>query len=226
MEIVRSALDCYSVESSLPYKFKTNKPNKLLVICPTSETSTCPFTISANKRKDGYIHIFTAPLVDDIVAIQPHDIMNRVRSEVGAEASYMGAWRSKAANKKYGKMKSITAFEIDAENRFNRVFLCLHPWIQATEHCKSIFTFDACHSKSSYKGVYLGVSTIEDEGKLIPALHVEDFENIMKDIFKLHTEAAIYLNEIPPETWTLSKWPEINLVTLHPTHQSPLILGY
>ncbi|CAG8741080.1 3782_t:CDS:2 [Ambispora leptoticha] len=220
--------------------------------------------------------------------------MNRVCSEVGAETLYMGAWRSRTANKKrgaeeinksYQRIKSlldnlltanpgsVTAFDVD---RFNHAFLCLHPWIKVTEHCRSVFTFDACHSKSSYRGVFLGTSTIEGEGKLVPvafaicsiensnnwawfcellhtalptintnetviisdrekgiadvvrtelpnafhahcvwyiekmsirsselnlgALHIEDFENIMKDISKLHAEAAIYLNEIPPET--------------------------
>ncbi|CAG8845630.1 22766_t:CDS:2, partial [Gigaspora margarita] len=134
-----------------------------------------------------------------------------------------------------------------------------------TEHCRSVFTFDACHSKSSYKDVYLGANTIEGEGKLVltlptintneniiisdhekgianavqtelpnvfhthcvwhieknvntkfrtklggkiwaiaKVLHVEDFENIIKDISKLYTEAAIYFNEILPETWTLT----------------------
>ena len=97
MESVHAALDQYSVESTLPYKFKTNKSNKLLVICPTNGTSTCLFTISAKKRKDGYIYIvklidhdstcptftetfkargpylvkFTAPLVEDVAAIRP-----------------------------------------------------------------------------------------------------------------------------------------------------------
>ncbi|CAG8833753.1 12182_t:CDS:1 [Gigaspora margarita] len=111
IESICSALDCYSVKSSLPYKFKTNKPNKLLVICPTSETSTFSFTISANKYKDGYIHIvkliyhdstcptftetfkahgsflkkFTVLLVEDIAAIRPHDIINHVHSKVGAK---------------------------------------------------------------------------------------------------------------------------------------------
>ena len=60
MESVRSALENYSVETSSPYKFRTNNSNKLLVVCPlyeVDEASTCSFTVSANKRKDGYIHI-------------------------------------------------------------------------------------------------------------------------------------------------------------------------
>jgi len=31
-----------------------------------------------------------------------------------------------------------------------------------------VFTFDACHSKSSYKGVYFSVNAIDGEGKLVP----------------------------------------------------------
>ncbi|KAF0511705.1 hypothetical protein F8M41_018227 [Gigaspora margarita] len=60
IESVCSALDNYSVETSSPYKFRTNKSNKLLVVCPiyeADEASTCPFTVSANKHKDSYIHI-------------------------------------------------------------------------------------------------------------------------------------------------------------------------
>ncbi|KAF0515738.1 hypothetical protein F8M41_017273 [Gigaspora margarita] len=38
---------------------------------------------------------------------------------------------------------------------------------RTTEQCRSVFTFDACHSKLCYKGVYLGASTIEGEGKLV-----------------------------------------------------------
>ncbi|CAG8528783.1 22275_t:CDS:2 [Gigaspora margarita] len=282
---------------------------------PTSETSTCPFTISANKRKDAhglYLAKFAAPLVEDIVALRPRDIINRVRSEVGAETSYMAAWRSRAANKKRGledvdksyqcikpqldnllieNPGSIMAFEIDTENRFTCAFLCLSPWIKAVEHCRPVFTFDACHSKSSYKGVYFSASAIDGEGKLVPiafaicslensnnwtwfceylykafpllntnetviisdrekgisdaiqtklpnafhahcvwhieknintkfktklvskiwaaakALHVKDFDDTMEEISDTHAEATVYLNEIPPATWTWSKCP-------------------
>ncbi|CAG8553516.1 10696_t:CDS:1 [Scutellospora calospora] len=126
IESVRSALDRYSVETSSPYKFKTNRPKKLLVVCLMVNISTCPFTISANKRKDGYIYIvklvqhdencltftqtfkargsyltkFSAPLIEDIAALRSHDIVNHIRSEAGVKTSYMAAWRSLIANKK------------------------------------------------------------------------------------------------------------------------------
>ncbi|CAG8799252.1 14453_t:CDS:2, partial [Dentiscutata erythropus] len=224
---------------------------------------------------------FTVPLAEDIAALRPRDIVNRVRSEVGAEASYMAAWRSRAANKRrraakvdenYQRIKplldnlllanpgSIIAFEINANNRFERAFLCLWSWIKAAEHCIHVFTLDACHSKSNYKGVYLSASVVDGEGKLVPiafavcsvensnnwmwfcehlcialsrmnsnetviisdrektklggkiwaaakALHIKDFDDIMEEIFNMHTEAATYLNEIPHATWTLSKCP-------------------
>ncbi|KAF0455703.1 hypothetical protein F8M41_001412 [Gigaspora margarita] len=57
MKDVCSALNCYSDKSSSPYKFRTNKPIKLLAICPTNKNSSCPFTVSANKCKDSFIHI-------------------------------------------------------------------------------------------------------------------------------------------------------------------------
>ncbi|CAG8822992.1 17766_t:CDS:1, partial [Dentiscutata erythropus] len=89
--------------------------------------------------RGSYLVKFAAPLIEDIAALKPRDIVNRVRSEVGAEASYMTAWRSRAANKKrkaeeidrsYQCIKplfddllianpgSITSFEVDDENRF------------------------------------------------------------------------------------------------------------
>ncbi|CAG8592440.1 15351_t:CDS:2 [Gigaspora margarita] len=69
-------------------------------------------------------------LVKDITVLRPHDFMNCVYSEVGAETSYMAAWKSHAINKKrnaeeinksyqfaYGNLGNITAFEVDADNQ-------------------------------------------------------------------------------------------------------------
>ncbi|CAG8826695.1 4983_t:CDS:2, partial [Dentiscutata erythropus] len=39
------------------------------------------------------------------------------------------------------------------------------------------------------------------------SLHVEGFNEVMEEISDMHTEAAVYLNEILPETWTLCKCP-------------------
>ncbi|CAG8767181.1 6600_t:CDS:2, partial [Acaulospora morrowiae] len=181
MEDVRTALENYSIQTSLPYKFQINKPNKLLVICPTNETSKCSFIISANKRKDGYIYIvklinhnqdcpthsetfkargsylkkFTAPLIEDISALKPRDIMNRLHSEVANRKRGI-----EEIEKSYQHIKSLLD-NLSNENPGS-------PWIEATEHCRPVFTFDACHSKSSYKGVYLSVSIIEGENKLVP----------------------------------------------------------
>ncbi|CAG8801595.1 8147_t:CDS:2, partial [Dentiscutata erythropus] len=159
---------------------------------------------------------FTAPLVEDVAALRPSDIINRVRSEVGAETSYMAAWRSRAANKKrkaneidesYQRIKplldnllienpeSIISFEVDNENQFIRAFLCLWPWIKAAEYCRPVFTLDTCHSKSSYKGVYFGLSAIDGEGKLVPiafaVCSVENSNNWMWFCENLHTALPI-----------------------------------
>ncbi|CAG8816407.1 21146_t:CDS:2, partial [Dentiscutata erythropus] len=73
---------------------------------------------------------------------------------------------------------SITSFEVDDENRFVRAFLCLIPWIKATEYCRPVFTLDACHSKSSYNGVYFCANVIEGDGKLVPvAFAIGSVEN-------------------------------------------------
>ncbi|CAG8434550.1 6928_t:CDS:2 [Scutellospora calospora] len=182
MESVHSALENYSVETSLPYKFRTNNSNKLLVVCllyEVDEASTCSFIVSAHKCKDGYIHIirliqhdqncstfsetfkvresyltkFTALLVEDITAFKPCDIVNHLCTEVGAEASYMKAWRSQAINKKH------SAEEI--EKSYQHINSLLNNLL--IENSESVTTF-----KSSYKDVYFSVSMINSKNRLVP----------------------------------------------------------
>ncbi|CAG8655412.1 4987_t:CDS:2 [Ambispora leptoticha] len=149
----------------------------------------CLTLIQTFKARGLYFTKFSAPLIEDIAALKPRDVVNHVCSEVGAEASYITAWRSLTANKKckaeeidksYQCIKpllnhllatnpgSIVSFETDAENRFTRAFLCLQPWIKAAEHSRTLYTLDAYHSKSSYKGMYFCANAIEGEEKLVP----------------------------------------------------------
>ncbi|CAG8709491.1 10415_t:CDS:2, partial [Scutellospora calospora] len=46
--------------------------------------------------------------------------------------------------------------------------VCSEVGAEAAEHCIYVFTFDACHSKSNYKSVYLSASVVDSEGKLVP----------------------------------------------------------
>ncbi|CAG8739377.1 27988_t:CDS:2, partial [Dentiscutata erythropus] len=54
----------------------------------------------------------------------------------------MAAWRSLTANK-------------------NQI-------LEAAEYYRTVYTLDACHSKSSYRGVYFCANAIEGEGKFVP----------------------------------------------------------
>ncbi|KAF0505204.1 Mutator-like transposase [Gigaspora margarita] len=173
------------------------------------------------KARGSYLVKFTAPLVEDIPALKPHDIVNRLRSEVGAEASYMKAWRSRANNKKGGaeeieksyqhinslldnllieNPESVTAFEVD-----DKTNLLVH--FYAYGHGLKLLNI---------AGLCLHLTLVTQNqvtrlgGKIwaaAKALHVEEFDKIMEEISNLNEEASIYLSKIPSATWTLSKCP-------------------
>ena len=102
--------------------------------------------MEAFKARGSYLVKFIAPLVKDIPVLRPRDIMNRVRSEVeprrhiwllGEVKPLLKKRGVEEINQSYQRIKSllhnllmenpgsITAFEVDVEDRFTRAFVLI-----------------------------------------------------------------------------------------------------
>ncbi|CAG8734023.1 15745_t:CDS:2, partial [Dentiscutata erythropus] len=157
---------------------------------------------------------FAVPLVEDIIALKLCDIVNWLCTEVDAEASYMKAWRSQAINKKCDAEEIKKSYQCINSLLNNLIIenpesVIAFEGILDTVQTKLPNTFHAYCIWHIEKNINTKFKTkLGDKiWAVAKALHIKEFNKIIKEISDLHEEASIYLSEIPSTTWAFSKYP-------------------
>ena len=161
-----------------------------------AHSPSCPQ--SGRRIPKTVIMAATADTLNNIKTVTPTDVMALVRSTHAITPSYSTAWRALSALTQSGYALGAESFryiptffeeikrlnpgtiakvEIQA-GRFYRAFLCLKACQDAACHCFPVEIMDACHVKSKFGGVLLGLCVIDCNSQLVPlAIGIAEIEN-------------------------------------------------